>query len=349
VADSMRALIFEGPNRLELRDWPKPQAGPGEVVVRVHTSTVCGTDLRIVSGRKTRDVRPGHPIGHECAGVVAAVGAGVTQFPPGDAVAVHPVVTCGQCAFCAADQENLCAERITLGYHTDGSFAEYMSIPARAVERGNLFKLPESVPLRWASVLEPAGCCVNGQEQLGLVELTQRTDRPVSIVIFGGGPIGLLHVMLARARAVREPHIVVVEPREHRRATALDLGADAVVAPDEFSAVEAFDAAILAAGVPALINVALRAVRKGGRVNLFAGFDVGTQAAVDVNAIHYRQILVSGASESRRRDFAEALRLAASGRVDLGQVITHRLPLESYEEGFAAAADGTALKVAFEM
>src|SRR5438046_120260 len=103
MVDMMRALVFDGPGRLRLRDWPTPEPGPGEVVVGVHTATICGTDVRIVAGRKTRDVRLGHPIGHECSGIIAAVGEGVTKFAPGDCVAVHPVVTCGECEFCQAD------------------------------------------------------------------------------------------------------------------------------------------------------------------------------------------------------------------------------------------------------
>ena len=108
-----------------------------------------------------------------------------------------------------------------------------------------------------------------------------------------------------------------------------------------------FDAAILAVGVPELVNVALRAVRKGGRINLFAGFDAGASVALDPNIIHYGQIHVTGASESRRRDFAEGLSLVANGRIDLAPLITARFALSDYEAAFQAAADGSAIKVAF--
>ncbi len=387
LPDQMRALVFEGPGRLALRDWPVPQAGAGEILVRVHTATICGTDLRIVSGRKTRDVRVGRPIGHECSGTVAQVGDGVTAFAAGDRVAVHPVVTCGRCAYCTADRENLCPERITLGYHTDGAFAEYMLIPARAVARGNLFKLPDGADLSVASVLEPAGCCVNGQREMGLISGSVYADAtespaplrrtnggaetsvphpalrdgighpllagsegrwpPESLLVIGAGPIGLLHVMIARA-ARPGLRITVVEPREHRRAAAAGIAAGVDVAdPAAFEALESFDAVILAAGVPEMVNAALRAVRKEGRVNLFAGFDAGSVIPADLNAIHYKQLHVTGASESRRRDFAEALWLLVDRRVDLGRVITHRFRLESYEEAFRVATDATALKVAF--
>ena len=105
----MQALIFEGPARLKLDRIPVPRPGPGEVLIRVCRATICGTDVRIVSGRKTRDVRPGHPIGHECSGTVAAVGDAGSGYEPGERVAVCVVVSCGDCDYCLADKENLCS------------------------------------------------------------------------------------------------------------------------------------------------------------------------------------------------------------------------------------------------
>lgn len=362
----MRALIFEGPNRLSLRDWPCPRPAAGEVLIRVRSATICGTDVRIVTGRKTREVRAGHPLGHECAGVVSVVGEGVQTTAPGDCVGLCPVVSCGECEYCLADRENLCEKRYTLGYATDGAFAEYMLIPAHAVRRGNLFKLPDHVPLEVAAVLEPLGCCINGQREMGLEEmlaLPGADGRQKRLVIFGAGPIGLLHLLLARAGRMPGPqnlsgppalqggkagwHVTVVEPRAHRRAMALRMGADEARSPEQFAASGEFDAAILAVGVPELVHVALRAVRRQGRVSLFAGFDAGSTVSLDPNLIHYGQIRVTGASESRRRDFAEGLALTAGGRIDLGPLVTDRFPLTGYEAAFRAAGDGSALKVAF--
>ncbi|GMV97933.1 MAG: alcohol dehydrogenase [Phycisphaerae bacterium] len=356
---TMPALVFEGPDRLRLREWPRPEPGPGEVLIRVGAATICGTDVRIVAGRKTRDVRIGHPIGHECAGTVAAVGPGVGGYAPGDRVGLCPVVSCGRCEYCRADHENLCATRITLGYHTDGSFAEYMLIPALAVARGNLFKLPASVSFEAAALLEPLGCCINGQHEMGLGELTSGDDgRRLRLVIFGAGPIGLMHLLLAKARRGGTPRadapaaesafeVVVVERLEHRRQAALRLGADAACPPEDFNAEGEFDAAVIAVGVTELVPTALRALRKGGRLNLFAGFDAGAVAAIDPNAIHYRQLTVTGASESRRRDYAEGLALLSAGRIRLDPLVTHRFALADHEAAFRTAADGSAIKVAF--
>lgn len=354
TGDRMRALIFEGPNRLSLREVPRPRPGDGEVLIRVHAAAICGSDVRIVSGRKTREIRVGHPIGHECAGTVAAVGAGVTGLAPGDRVAVCVVVTCGTCEHCRADRENLCHARITLGYHTDGAFAEYILIPAHAVRRGNLFELPNEIPMEFAPLLEPMACCLNGQHEMGLGIASDEAEasRPESIVIFGAGPIGLLHLMLAkgvRSRQRLSGPITVVEPQPQRRELAVRFGADAAVSPEDFDAAGQFDAAILAVGVPELVNVALRAVAKSGKINLFAGFDKDASVTIDPNVIHYHQVRVTGASESRRRDYAEALALVTQGLIDPSPLLTHRFRLEDYAEAFRVAASGSALKVIFEM
>jgi len=349
---TMRALIFEGPGRLRLAEVARPEPGPGEVLVRVHRAALCGSDLRIAAGTKTRDVRPGHPIGHEAAGTVAAVGRGVEGYAEGERVGVCVVVSCGQCAFCGADRENLCRSRITLGYHTDGALADFMRIPAHAVGRGNLFKLPDAVSLDVAPLVEPLACCLNGQHEMGLhaEEGRPRHEESQTIVIFGAGPIGLLHLLAAR-RGGGWPvgRITVVEPRAERCEFARRFGADEVCTPEAFDAHDAFDAGILAVGVPEVLPTVLRAVRPGGRVSLFAGFAAGGTAVFDPNLVHYKQIRLFGASESRRRDYAEALELVSAGLVDPAPLITHRFALDDYAEAFRVATSGEALKVVFDM
>jgi L-iditol 2-dehydrogenase len=187
-------------------------------------------------------------------------------------------------------------------------------------------------------------CCLNGQHEM---QLGIDDDRPESLVIFGAGPIGLIHLILARSKSVGP--ITVVEPQSHRRALAEKFGADEVVSPESFEAAGRFDAAILAVGLPELVKTALQAVKKNGKINLFAGFDAGATVAIDPNLIHYGQFTITGASESRRRDYAEALDLVISGTIDPAGLLTHRFALEDHEEAFRVAADGSAIKVAFDM
>ncbi|MBI4580829.1 MAG: alcohol dehydrogenase catalytic domain-containing protein [Planctomycetes bacterium] len=356
VAPTMKALVFEGPGRLQLRDVARPTPAEGEVLVHVHRATICGTDIRIVEGRKTRDIRYGYPIGHECAGTVAEVGPGVTGYAPGERVAVCVVVSCGECRDCRADRENLCAGRITLGYHTAGAFAEYMLIPAQAVRRGNLFKLPDEVGLEVAPLLEPMGCCVNGVHEMH----PERARPPASgrpsdadaasrsLAILGAGPIGLLHLKIARAYR-RHERIVMTEPLPHRREAALRFGADAALAPEAFEPAGTFDDVLVAFGDTSLVDVAMRAAGKCGRVSLFAGFDEEARVSFDPNLVHYQQLRLTGGSESRRRDYAEALALVRDGSLDLTGLVSHWFPLGTHEEAFRTATQRLGLKVGFQV
>jgi L-iditol 2-dehydrogenase len=164
-----------------------------------------------------------------------------------------------------------------------------------------------------------------------------------------------MHLLLAKAggddagRRDWKPHITVVEPNPRRRDFALQFGADEAISPDRFQAVGRHDAVILAVGVTGLVDTALRAVRRNGKVSLFAGFDKDARVAVDPNVIHYQQITVTGAPESRRQDYRQAVSLVSRGGVDPSPLITHRFPFEAHEEAFRVAADGSALKVVFDL
>jgi L-iditol 2-dehydrogenase len=342
----MKAALLQGPQDLRLTDVATPEAGPGELVLRVRAATVCGTDLRILTGRKTKGVRFPSIIGHEFAGEVVQAGRGVERFGVGDRVCMDPVIPCRACAYCRVGLENVCLNRQAMGYEFDGAFAEYIRIPALALEAGNVFALPAGMSYEAAALAEPLACCINGQRNAG-VRLGD------SVVVLGAGPIGLMHAALARAAGARQ--VLVSEPNPLRRAAAVERGFTLVCDPSA-QAVADFvkghtdglgaDVAILAIGVPALANEALSLVRKGGRVNLFAGFSAGDSSAIDVNLIHYNEILVSGASALRRVDYELALAMLGSGQIDARTLITHRFEVADALAAFDEAASGRALKVA---
>jgi len=342
----MKAAVLQAPNQLALTQIATPAAGPGELVLRVRVATVCGTDLRILTGRKTKGVRFPSVIGHEFAGEVVDVGQGVTEYHLGDRLCVDPVVPCRACAYCQRGLENVCQHRQAIGYEFDGAFAEYVRIPAIALAAGNVFRLPHDMGFEAAALAEPLACCINGQANAG-IELGD------TVLILGAGPIGLMHAALAQRAGARQ--VIVSEPNALRREAALARGVELVCDPSQQSLAEVVsratdglgaDVALLAIGVPALTNEALGAVRKGGRVNLFAGYSAGAMAEVDVNLIHYNELIVTGASALKRRDYQVALHLLGSGQIDAGALITHRFAVDEALAAFEEAGSGRALKVA---
>jgi L-iditol 2-dehydrogenase len=342
----MKAAVLQAPNVLRLAEMATPEAAPGELVLRVRAATVCGTDLRILSGRKTKGVRFPSVIGHEFAGDVVQAGAGVTQFKVGDRVCMDPVIPCRACAYCKSGRENVCINRQAMGYEFDGAFAEYIRIPAIALAAGNVFHMPEGMSFEAAALAEPLACCINGQRnaQVGMGD---------SVVILGAGPIGLMHAALARAAGARQ--VIVSEPNAARRQAAAERGVNHAFDPTSGSLADfvkahtdglGADVVILAIGVPQLANEALTLVRRGGRVNLFAGFSAGDTSTIDVNLIHYGELIVTGASALSRRDYELALNMLASGQIDAATLITHRYEVADSLAAFDEAGSGRALKVA---
>jgi L-iditol 2-dehydrogenase len=339
----MKAAILTAPNAMRLGDAPDPVAGAGDLILKVKAATICGTDIRILRGRKTAGVRYPSIIGHEFAGEIVA---GDATFRPGQRVGVCPAIPCGRCAQCLRGRENLCPNAEAIGYQIDGAFAELIRIPARAVALGNVHPLPDDLGDAEAALIEPLACVINGQNKVGLAQGD-------TVVVLGAGPIGTLHVKLARLRGAAR--IIVSEPSAARRAAAVAAGADVALDPaaedlrarvrEETGGLGA-DVVICAIGIPALAALAVTLAGRGGRVSLFAGFTKGETGELDINAIHYDELNVTGSFGLSRRDYATALGALASGRIDVSDMVTHRFPLEGLDAAFAMAESGGAMKVA---
>ena len=341
----MKAGLLQAPNVMELHDVPDPAREPGDLIVKVRAATVCGTDIRIFRGRKTAGVRYPSVIGHEFAGEIVEADAG-GPFRVGQRVCIDPAIPCGACAYCKLGHENICENLTAIGYEIDGAFAEYVRVPARALATGNVHEIPENLAFEEAALAEPFACVINGQEKVAV-------GPGDAVVILGAGPIGLLHVKLARFSGARL--VIVSEPSMSRREAAMAAGADLTVDPtsEDLRAVVrehthglGADVAIVAIGVPALADTALHLVRRRGRVSLFAGFSVGDSAPLDINLIHYSEIILTGAFGLSRIHFERALDFLARKRVDVAPFVTHRYGLPSLAEALATAERGAAIKVA---
>ena len=342
----MLAAVFRGPGGLEVREVETPGAGPGEVVVKVGANTVCGTDVRVVSGEKSRGVAQDVILGHEFAGRVVEVGRDVRGFEAGTPVALAPALACGTCAYCLRGLPNVCPDKRLVGLAIDGGLAEYVRVPAEAVTAGNLFPVGEGVPAEHLALAEPLACCINGQENYGV--------EPGDVVlVLGGGPIGLFHLQLAVLAGAG--CVIVSDPTPARRRAAASLGAAVTVDPAaedlsgivaEYTSGMGVDAAVVCAGIPLLINAALRLARKVGRVNVFAGFGGEGWAEVEANRIHYSELRLTGASDCRLDQYGRAIRLIESGKIDVGSMVTHRFPLQEAVEAIETSAGASGIKVA---
>lgn len=347
----MRAALFLGPNEMELREVPRPAAGPGEVLVKVAACAVCGTDLRILGGGKTRGVVPPRVLGHEIAGEVVALGEGAGQHTPvkvGQRVTAVPGIPCLACRFCNTGHENLCRRRSALGYRYDGGFAEYMAVPAAGVSAGGLHLVADSLSDAEAALAEPLACVVNGQRKsdvrLGDV-----------VLVIGAGPIGLMHSQLSRLTGARK--VLVSEPAADRRALAARLGATRAIDPTQEDLAnivkeetdgDGADVVVAAIGVTGIVNQLLAVARPGGRVNLFAGYSGTGEATIEANLIHYGELIVTGTSGCTREDFRQALGLLTSGQMDVRPLVTHHFPLEQIDDAFQTTRSGAGLRVVVE-
>jgi len=343
----MRGFTYRGPGvAAELTDLPTPVAGPGEVLTRVGANTVCGTDLRILRGEKSKGVELGVVLGHEVAGYVEALGEGVSGFEIGDLVSMPPSVCCGVCGPCRRGTEHLCDDVHLVGYDIDGGLAEYWLIPREAVARGQLVKASGQLQPAQLALAEPISCCLSGMDNY-------RVEVGDVVVIVGAGPIGLIHLQLARIAGAGA--VVVSDPSEARRASARALGATVTVDPtgEDLAAIvkglsngEGADVAVLCIGVPQLVNDCLTLVRKRGRVSIFAGLAGEGWSNIAANLIHYREITVVGASNSGRANFTRAVRLIESGAIDTLALVTHTFPLSRAAEAIEFVASGEGIKVA---
>ena len=336
----MRALRFFEPGKVAVVDVPFPKPGPGEVVLKVHATGLCNSDIRVYLGEKK--AAAGVIPGHEISGEVAAMGAGV-EATVGETVSVCPILCCGSCSFCREGYRNRCPARQTLGYDLDGGIAEYVRIPAKLVAMGHLLPMDPATPPHLRALLEPFACVLNSIESLAIGAAT-----PVAIV--GGGPMGLLHLIAARAYGGGP--ILVVEPEAERRTVALALGADAAVAPEdalakgmEMTKGEGFRAVSLAAGITDAVPLALSLARRLGGINFFAGFPPGAAHTLDLNRVHYDEVRIFGTQNAPFHLYAKAAamipRLPA-----LDRVVTNRYALPDAAEAYAARLGKSGLKSA---
>ncbi|MGH2355753.1 MAG: zinc-dependent alcohol dehydrogenase [Chloroflexota bacterium] len=329
----MKALmkVASGPGHLELRDLPDPSPGPGEVLVQVAATGICGSDLHIQDDEY--QVVPPVAIGHETAGTVAAVGHGVTAYHPGDRVTSRTTIsTCGRCDLCHAGRTNLCPERRWLGGHVNGGFARSFVVP-----EANLLHLPDGISFDAAALTEPLACCVHG-----VLEVAKPAAGSVTVVS-GPGPIGLLCAQVARA-AGAEVIVLGTSADETRFALARRLGfkrlidvqaQDAIAAVHDLTAGRGPDLIVEAAGSAGSLDQCLKMAPRGGTVLQIGLYGKPVPFAADT--LVTKEIRLLGSFSSTPTAWPAALDLIASGQVRTEPLVTSKRPLTEWADAFLAA------------
>ena len=338
IPGTMKAAVYRGVNDVRLETVPVPEIGRGEILIRVHSCGICGTDLKKIA---TGSHSAPRIFGHETAGVVAAIGEGVTNFQIGDRVLAFHHIPCRECYYCQHKVFAQCAAYkkvgVTAGFEpSGGGFSEYVRVMGWIVENGGVVKLPDHVTYDMATFVEPVNTCIKGIETLAL--------KPgETVLVIGQGPIGMILAFLAQRAGAR---VICSDLFPQRLTIGETLGlkhgidgskTDVVAHLRDLTEGRGADASILAVAVNGLICTAMDAVRPGGRVLLFAQTQHG-EAVIDPAAVCVDEKSLLGSYSASVDLQQESLDFVFSREMDLEKLISHRFPLEHAVEALQMAA-----------
>jgi len=348
MKDTMKAVVVRAPMQFDVEDVPTPTCPEGGFLLKVNACGLCGSDLRTLRSGHRRVTFP-WIIGHEICGRVVELGAKYQgPWQEEDQLAVGPVAYCGVCDFCVNGQYELCENYREIAQAWPGGFAEYVAIPEECVRLGTIQRLPEGLDPAFAAISEPISSCVNAQDrgQVGLGD---------TVVVIGTGPVGCVHVSLARARGA--DRIFVADIVDDRLKMAEPFEPDGTINAAETDLVEEVrrltggkgaDVIVTATPAPVAVVQAVEMARKGGRILIFGGLPKGnSKPGVDMNTIHYNALHLIGTTTFAPRHQRVALRLMVSGRIPMDKLVTHRFPLSEFKRGAMMALEGKVLKAVF--
>jgi 6-hydroxycyclohex-1-ene-1-carbonyl-CoA dehydrogenase len=334
------AVFYEANEPLKLEDRPEPEAGVGEIVVRVAACGLCHTDLHYIDHGVPTAKRPPLILGHEATGIVAAVGTGVANVQLGDRVLLPAVLPCGSCAACRTGRENICLNLRMFGNDVDGAYAEYVKAPAKDV-----FILPDEIPL-------VEGCIIADAVTTPYHAVKNRAEvRPGDyVVVYGCGGVGLNVVQFARLAG---GIVIAVDLADEKLEHALRLGATAALNPARESAGigktvrkltggVGSDIAIEAIGNPVTIKEAFATLRPGGRLVVVGYSD--HEVALNAGRIMYREMEIRGSLGCRPVDYPRVIELARSGRIEVASLVTACFPLAEINAGLNALRAGRGIR-----
>ncbi len=348
MLEKMKAVVIKAPMDFGVEEVPVPKPEPGDLLVKVKACGLCGSDLRTLrSGH--RKVKFPWVVGHEiCSEVVEAGEHYKGNLKKGDLLSVGPLAYCGHCNYCVAGEYDLCENQLEIGQKWWGGFAEYMVLPEAALKLGNIRKVPADANPVHIAVVEPVSSCVNAQEKaaVGLGE---------TVVIIGSGPIGCIHINLARLRGASR--IYIIDISEDRLGFAEPFGPDAlinaavtdpVMKVRELTGGIGADVIIAATPAPVAAVQAVEMAKKGGRIIQFGGMPKdNSKPQIDMNIVHYNGLHIIGTTTFAPKHNLTAMELVITGKIHVDKLVTHTFPLSDFKKGAELALEGKVLKGVF--
>jgi L-iditol 2-dehydrogenase len=345
----MKAAVYYGIRDIRIEDRPVPEIGEEDILLKVGACAICGTDLKVfMHGYKK--FNPPQIVGHEISGRIEAMGRQVQGYEIGERVSVVPIISCGECHYCRKGWTHLCMifqkRTEAFGFYHPGGFAEYMAIPAKAVKRGNLIKVPENVSDEEAAIAEPMACALNGQMISGV-------GIGDAVLIIGAGPIGCMHISLARTLGATK--VIVSEIKEERLTLARQFGADYYINPDkenlEVILMDVTDGIgpsviIIAAPSRKAQEMSLEIAANRAHIDFFGGLPKDDSTAhLDSNLIHYKELNIHGSSGSTSEQIKICLDLMSGRRVEGKKFISKIISLEELPDMMNEIQKGNYLKI----
>ncbi|MHB1341833.1 MAG: L-threonine 3-dehydrogenase [Coriobacteriia bacterium] len=339
----MKALVKTGAAPgVSLEQVPVPQVGPGELLIKIEKVAICGTDVHIYEWNPwaQRTIRPPQILGHEFVGHVAEIGEGVSGFGVGERVSGEGHIVCGVCRSCRAGRRHLCTNTIGVGVDRDGCFAEYLAIPAT-----NAWHLADSIPSRVAAIFDPYGNATHAALSFDMVG--------EDVLITGAGPIGVMAVAIAKHIGAR--NVVISDVNDYRLDLATRMGATRTVNVTRESITDAmkdlgmigFDVGLEMSGSGEAFESMLESMYNGGRIALL-GIAPGP-VRIDWDEVVFRGLTIKGIYGREIWETWYKMQTMLQSGLDIAPVITHELPFEEYEAGFAAMISGQSGKVVLDM
>ena len=339
----MKAARLKGKLNIQVEEVPVPQIADNEMLLKVKSASLCGTDVRMYNNGY-KDVSEENPliIGHEFAGIIEEIGSKVKGYTKGQKVAIAPNIGCGTCDLCVSGQTHLCDNYDAWGVTMDGGFAEYVRIPAFAIEQGNIAPLDDEISFAEASLVEPLSCVYNGQKQINILPGDD-------VLVVGMGPIGLMHVMVCKLFGAAK--VIVADLSDERLAKAKELFPDVYTVKgdlkEEIKKItgKGVDVSIIAAPAAIAQSESTEYMNMNGKILFFGGLPKDKEMVpLNSNTIHYKQLSIHGCTKQSVYDYRLCSKLVNDKRIPLNLIVSETYSIDEFDTALANAAAAKGLK-----